>query len=296
MGNISTRPTKKIEAITNILSDYSLNVSTNIAQQISQNTIVNQVINFDMRNANLNNCTVSVSQSATIVANQVAVFQAMFSNPRELVKQIIGNQNSILNQALNSNDKIMQSFLPILQKQTKSNSLTSLKTNLTSIVRANINQTSIQAATQNTFLNQSMNVNLSNIFCTNSTINITQSSVVNVTQNAFFSLTAGSLLSDPSIKSAFREFNGDYELGLLDEQIDPGMTLPPICYGNKPPVLPPDNPTCPLPPPCNCGSITCPNCENIILKVQTLYLVLGFAFIFLFILTYLKFRNRQKNQ
>lgn len=288
MGNITTRPTKKLEAITNILSDYSLNVSTNITQQVAQNTIVNNVINFDMRNANLNNCTVSVSQSATIVANQVAVFQSMFSNPRELVKQIISNQDSILNQAINSNNSIMQSFLPILRKQTKSNSLTSLKTNLTSIVRSNINQTSIQAATQNTFLNQSMNVNLSNIFCTNSTITISQSSVVNVTQNAFFSLTASTLLSDPSIKSALREFNGDYEAGLLDEQIDPGMTLPPVCYGNKPPVLSPENPTCPIPPPCNCGSITCPNCEDVLLKVKTLYITIGIAFILLFILTLIK--------
>jgi hypothetical protein len=288
MGNITTRPTKKLEAITNILSDYSLNVSTNITQQVAQNTIVNNVINFDMRNANLNNCTISVSQSATIVANQVAVFQSMFSNPRELVKQIISNQDSILNQAMNSNNSIMQSFLPILRKQTKSNSLVSLKTNLTSIVRSNINQTSIQAATQNTFLNQSMNVNLSNIFCTNSTITISQSSVVNVTQNAFFSLTASTLLSDPSIKSALREFNGDYEAGLLDEQIDPGMTLPPVCYGNKPPVLSPKNPICPPPPPCNCGSITCPNCEDVLLKIRTLYISIGVAFILLFILTLVK--------
>jgi hypothetical protein len=293
MGNNTsiTKPTKKLEILSEEVKDFSANISTNVMAEASQNIVVNQEQNIVINNAKFTNCEVSARQEATVVATQIASFKVLLSNPKQVLKKIADGPNSIFGQAMNSNSEIMKDFLETAKEAynipSGGDSDVKLRQKLTSIVKINLNQNVIMKATQNVFVNQKQNVFLNNIECNGSKLNFTQSVVVEALQNVIFTVAQNALSNDPTFRRAVRKFNGDYNKNLYDEQIEEGSTLPDVCFDQKKNPLQqpscPDCDDCPLcPPPQQCN-LDCPKCDDYILTAKTLYYVLIAGLLLMFI-------------
>ena len=160
------------------------------------------------------------------------------------------------------------------------------------IVKINISQNAIMKATQNVMVNQTQNVFMEGIKCEGSKINITQKAVVDVAQNVLVQIVMNAMGSNPQFRQAMRQYNGDYNKNLLDEQIDKGVKIPEACMDDLKPTTRTttcpdceDCPICPQPAACN---LSCPKCNDIILNATVLYGVVGLSFLILIIIIFLK--------
>jgi hypothetical protein len=240
MGNISSRTTNKIELLSEEVNDFSFNVTNEIAQTASQNVTVVQRQNVNLGINKLLNCNINITQEADIAVSQYAEFSTVLVNPRELLRYYVLSPNSIYNQALKSNSIIMKDFMSTAraafgvkadEKDIK------LKNKITNILKTNLSTNSIQSCSQNIFVIQTQNVSISGQECTDSNINIVQSLVLRAAQSCFFEMFQNALLKDPTFRRAVREFNGDYDKGLTDENLDAGAKIPDACFlGQEPDI------------------------------------------------------------
>lgn len=297
MGNVSPRPTKKLELLVNEVQDFSYNMVYNISQTAEQNIIAvqNQSVYIDLQS--IQNCKINISQNADIVVSQITTFKNVFQDPRELMYYIVTGPNSIFNQAIRSSSEIMKDFLANAKKalsideKNDYDSNRTLKANLTRIFKFNMSQTTIQRATQNVFVEQTQIVNLLGKLCQDSDINISQNLILNTAQTAIFNVIQDTLIQDPNIKRAIRQFNGDYNSGLVDEYMDAGAKIPDACYN----LVPIKEVTRPCPP--------CQACElnpqdvidkyypnSIIFQAWFVYVSVMIILGMLFYLVYLKYK------
>jgi hypothetical protein len=231
MGNtVASRPRNKVNLLVEETQDFSFNLTQNISQTAEQ-TIVSaqsQNITFDIKK--LEGCRIDITQSANIMAKQDAIFKAVFTNPRELIRKICVGPDSILEQAFASQSKVMKNFLECAKRQTGANTDQNLKLKMTNILKLNIDQTSIQKCSQNIFTSQDQRATILGNICKDSTIRIAQDLIINAAQDCFFEVTQNALMEDPAMRRAVREFNGDYQDGYLDDQIDAGAKIPDACF------------------------------------------------------------------
>ena len=132
-------------------------------------------------------------------------------------------------QAFSSSSQVMSGFLDTARKAFGAADNATLRQEMTNIMKINVNQSSVMKATQSVMLNQTQNVFMDKIVCKDSKINITQKAVVDATQNVLMQVVMNALMNNPKFKQAVRQYNGDYDQGLLDEQIDAGTRLPDAC-------------------------------------------------------------------
>jgi hypothetical protein len=231
MGNtVASRPKNKINMLIEETQDFSFNLTQNISQTAEQ-TIVSaqeQNVTFDIKK--LEGCRIDITQSANIMAKQDAIFKAVFTNPRELIRKICVGPDSILEQAFASQSKVMKDFLECAKKQTGANTDQNLKLKMTNILKMNIDQNSIQKCSQNIFTSQTQRAFILGNICKDSKIRIAQDLIVDAAQNCFFEVTQNALMEDPAMRRAVREFNGDYQDGYLDDQTDAGSKIPDACF------------------------------------------------------------------
>jgi hypothetical protein len=285
MGNVpSTAPTNKLKVLNTEFNDFSSNISSRITMEATQDIAVNQTQNIVMSNMTLKGCDVSVTQKAQVMAKQVATFKAVLSNPKQLVKQITEGPNSMFGQAASSTSPVMKDFLSSARQAMGAGDNVSLQKSVSNIVRMNVNQEAIMRATQKISVNQSQNVFLDGSVCEGGKISIDQSAVVDAFQNVMFTVMNDSVMQDPRMRRAVRQFNGEYNSNSLDEEIDKGVKLPDACFGakgdNTSPTCPPceDCGACPTPPPCE---YSCPSCQDYILNATIFYGFFGVMFILL---------------
>jgi hypothetical protein len=289
MGNVpSSTPTKKMKILNEEFNDFSANVSARISMEATQAIAVNQTQNIVISNSTLQGCEVSVSQKAQVTAKQVAVFKAVLSNPRQVVKQIAEGPNSMFGQAMNSTSPVMKDFLANARQSMGAGDNVELQKKLTNVVRINVNQESIMRATQKIAVNQTQNVLLDGSVCSGGKITIGQEAVVDAFQNVLFTVMNDSVMSSPAMRRAARQFNGEYNPNELDNEIDKGTKLPDSCFpqdqDNVDLKCAPceDCGSCPEPPPCR---VSCPSCQDYILNANIFYGFFGLMFfLFLFVL------------
>ncbi len=288
MGNVpSSTPTKKLKVLNEEFNDFSANISAKISMEATQAIAVNQTQNIVINNSTFKGCDVSVSQKAQVTAKQVAVFKAVLSNPKQVVKQIAEGPNSMFGQAMKSNSPVMQDFLANARQTMGAGDNVELQKKLTNIVRINVNQESIMRATQKIAVNQTQNVFLDGSICEGGKITIDQNAVVDAFQNVMFTVMNDSVMSDPNMRRAVRQFNGEYNSSELENELDKGVKLPDACFPkdeeNVIPTCAPceDCKACPVPPPCR---ISCPSCQDYILNANVFYGFFGIVFIMFFIL------------
>ncbi len=292
MGNVpSTAPTNKLKLLNQEFNDFSANISSRITMEVSQEIAVNQTQNIVLTNASFEGCEFEAGQKAQVTAKQVAAFKAVLSNPKQLVKQIAEGPNSMFGQAASSTSPVMKDFLSNARQAMGAADNVSLQKSVSNIVRMNVNQETIMRATQKIAVNQTQNILMDGFSCKNSKIKITQEAVVDAFQNVVMSVMNDSVMSDPRMRRAVRQFNGEYNASSLDEQIDKGVKLPDVCFEGKkeerelecPPCE--DCGACPEPPPCN---VTCPNCQDYVLNATTFYGFFGLLFILLLFIILMK--------
>lgn len=288
MGNVpSTAPTNKLKVLSQEFNDFSANISSRITMEASQDIAVNQTQNIVMNNMTLKGCDVNVSQKAQVMAKQVATFKAVLSNPKKLVQQITQGPNSMFGQAVSSTSPVMKDFLSNARQSMGANDNVSLQKTVSNIVRMNINQEAIMKATQKISVNQNQNVFLDGSVCEGGKINIDQSAIVDAFQNVVFTVMTDSVMGDPRMRRAVRQFNGEYNQGTLDEQIDKNAKLPEACFGqgkdDREVTCPPceDCKVCPDPPPCD---MSCPVCEDYVLSANMFYGFFGVIFVLMLII------------
>jgi hypothetical protein len=289
MGNVpSSAPTKKMKILNEEFNDFSANVSARISMEATQAIAVNQTQNIVINNAQFDGCEFEAGQKADVTAKQVAVFKAVLSNPRQVVKQIAEGPNSMFGQAMNSTSPVMKDFLANARQSMGAGDNVELQKKLTNVVRINVNQESIMRATQKISVNQTQNIMMDGFSCKNSKIKITQEAVVNAFQNVLFTVMNDSVMSSPAMRRAARQFNGEYNPNELDNEIDKGTKLPDACFPqdqNKNDLTCPpceDCGSCPEPPPCR---VSCPSCQDYILNANIFYGFFGLMFfLFLFVL------------
>ena len=247
MGNVSSRqPTNKLNLLVEETKDFSFNISSNISQQAEQMILTSQSQTVNINLESIQGCTIEVGQSANIMAKQTAVFKAVFTNPRELLKQLTSGPNSLLGQAMNSSSTVMQDFLNTANKTLGTNNNADLRAKMTTILKVNIDQNSIQKCSQNIFTNQEQRVNILGKMCKDSKIKISQTTIVDAAQDCMFEIAQNALMEDPAMRLAVREFNGDYNPALLNE-LDASAKLPDACFNAAKTVR------VPVPcPPCEC--------------------------------------------
>ena len=253
MGNVSSRTTNKLELLSEELNDFSFSVTNDISQTATQNITVAQRQNINLEINNLLNCTINISQEADITATQYVEFTTVLTNPRELLKYYVLSPNSIYNQALKSNSEIVKEFMSTAKQAFNfeaDEKDIKLKNKITNILRTNITTKSIQSCSQNIFVIQNQNVSIRGEICRNSNINISQKLILNAAQSCVFEMFQNALIKDPTFRRALRQFNGDYERGLLDENLDAGAVIPPACYLDQEPEI---------------RVRDCPPCENCII-------------------------------
>jgi hypothetical protein len=289
MGNVpSSTPTKKMKILNEEFNDFSANVSARISMEATQAIAVNQTQNIVISNSTFQGCEVGVSQKAQVTAKQVAVFKAVLSNPRQVVKQIAEGPNSMFGQAMNSTSPVMKDFLANARQSMGAGDNVELQKKLTNVVRINVNQESIMRATQKIAVNQTQNVLLDGSVCSGGKITIGQEAVVDAFQNVLFTVMNDSVMSSPAMRRAARQFNGEYNPNELDNEIDKGTKLPDSCFpqdqDNVDLKCAPceDCGSCPEPPPCR---VSCPSCQDYILNANIFYGFFGLMFfLFLFVL------------
>jgi hypothetical protein len=230
MGNISSRPTNRLGVLIEETKDFSFNLSSNISQVAEQNIVASQSQNVEISVSELENCPITITQNMTILASQIAVFKAVFTNPTELVKMLTKGRNSMLEQSINSNSPVMQDFVSTMKDKFKTPTNSAFRAKITSIFKANIDQNSIQRCTQNIFTNQEQRVKILGEKCKDSKITIAQDMVIDAAQNCVFEVTMNALMEDPTMRMAVRQFNGDYDKGFLNEQLDAGARIPDVCF------------------------------------------------------------------
>lgn len=231
MGNISSRPpTNRLNVLIEETKDFSFNLSSNISQIAEQNIVADQTQNVEISVSELENCPITITQNMTILADQIAVFKAVFTNPAELVKMLTKGRNSMLEQSINSNSPVMKDFVSTLKDKLKTPTNSSFRAKIISIFKANIDQNSIQRCTQNIFTNQEQRVKILGEKCKDSKIRIAQDMVIDAAQNCVFEVTMNALMDDPTMRMAVRQFNGDYDKGYLNEQLDAGARIPDVCF------------------------------------------------------------------
>jgi hypothetical protein len=269
-------------------NDFSANVSARISMEATQAIAVNQTQNIVISNSTFQGCEVGVSQKAQVTAKQVAVFKAVLSNPRQVVKQIAEGPNSMFGQAMNSTSPVMKDFLANARQSMGAGDNVELQKKLTNVVRINVNQESIMRATQKIAVNQTQNVLLDGSVCSGGKITIGQEAVVDAFQNVLFTVMNDSVMSSPAMRRAARQFNGEYNPNELDNEIDKGTKLPDSCFpqdqDNVDLKCAPceDCGSCPEPPPCR---VSCPSCQDYILNANIFYGFFGLMFfLFLFVL------------
>ncbi len=289
MGNVpSSTPTKKMKILNEEFNDFSANVSARISMEATQAIAVNQTQNIVINNAQFEGCDFEAGQKADVTAKQVAVFKAVLSNPRQVVKQIAEGPNSMFGQAMQSTSPVMKDFLANARQSMGAGDNVELQKKLTNVVRINVNQESIMRATQKIAVNQTQNVMMDGFSCKNSKIKITQEAVVDAFQNVLFTVMNDSVMSSPNMRRAVRQFNGEYNPNELDNEIDKGTKLPDSCFpqdqDNVDLKCAPceDCGACPDPPPCR---VSCPSCQDYILNANIFYGFFGLMFfLFLFII------------
>jgi len=288
MGNITPRPTKRLEMLNEEMNDFSANIASSVNMEASQNVIVNQEQNIVIKNSTFEGCDFKASQEADVVAKQIATFKVFLSNPKQVLKKLTQGPNSLFGQAFNSTSPVMNGFLQNAQQAFGSAYAVELRQKMTNIMKININQKAIMKATQNVMVNQTQNVFMEGLKCVNSKINITQKAVVNVVQNVMMQVVMNAMASNPQFRQAVRAFNGDYDKNLMDESIDEGTQLPEACMEDLKPSSRAeecgeceDCPLCPIPKKCE---IDCPDCKEYVLNAQLLY---SFAGIFLFLILFI---------
>lgn len=232
MGNtVASRPKNKLNLLIEETQDFSFNLTQNISQTAEQTIVSAQEQNVIFNISELRNCRVDITQSANIMAKQDAIFKAVFTNPRELIRKICVGPDSILEQAFASQSKVMKKFLECAKNQTGANTDQNLKLKMINIIKMNIDQTSIQKCSQNIFTSQTQRVKILGDLCEDSTIRIAQDLIVTAAQNCFFEVTQNALMEDPAMRRAVREFNGDYQEGYMnDQQTDAGAKIPDACF------------------------------------------------------------------
>ena len=289
MGNVpSSTPTKKMKILNEEFNDFSANVSARISMEATQAIAVNQTQNIVIKDSTFAGCEVGVTQKAQVTAKQVAVFKAVLSNPRQVVKQIAEGPNSMFGQAMNSTSPVMKDFLANARQSMGAGDNVELQKKLTNVVRINVNQESIMRATQKIAVNQTQNVLLDGSICQGGKITIGQEAVVDAFQNVLFTVMNDSVMSSPAMRRAARQFNGEYNPNELDNEIDKGTKLPDACFpqdqNNVDLKCAPceDCGSCPDPPPCR---VSCPSCQDYILNANIFYGFFGLMFfLFLFVL------------
>jgi hypothetical protein len=289
MGNIPATPTKKLSMLVTETNDFSVSITNNVIAEATQQIISSQTQNILIENVNLTNCPLTIRQEAEIIAKQEAAFKVFLSNPKKVLKTLTEGPNSLFGQAFASNSSIMKDFLDSAKQSFNAVDDSDLRMKLTNIIKVNISQSSISRASQKVLSVQSQNISLSNVTCTGtdeksqsqsqSKIDIVQKAKIEAYQQVLVQIVSDVLSSNPNFRRAVREFNGDYNKGLLDEQIDPGTILPSSCPTD---LLPPtrledcpgceDCPICPIPPPCD---TTIPQYGDFILSAKLFYIIIG---------------------
>jgi len=287
MGNVTPRPTKRLEMLTEEMNDFSANVVSSVNMEASQNVVVNQEQNIIIKNSSFEGCDFKASQEADVTVKQIATFKVFLSNPKQVLKKLTQGPNSLFGQAFSSTSPVMNKFLQDAQNAFGAADAATLRQKMTNIMKININQNAIMKATQSVMVNQTQNVFMEGIKCVNSKINITQKAVVNVMQNVMMQVVMNAMASNPQFRQAVRSFNGDYDKELLDENIDEGTQLPEACMSDLTPSSRAegcsdceDCPICEPPKPC---TVNVPDCKEYVLNAQLLY---SFAGIFLFLILF----------
>jgi hypothetical protein len=291
MGNVPSRKTNKVSALQTVVNDISTNIVSSVLVEASQNIFVNQVQNVNMSNIKINGCSIVIKQTANIEAAQTVSLKAFFSNPKQLVKKLTQGPNSMLGQAFASNNQLMKDFLDKAQQYTNSSTKAELKSNITTIMKTNISQSTIARANQNIFVNQEQNVNITGMECKDGKIEITQELVLKAAQNVIASVVNDSLFKDPNMRSALRDFNGDYSAGYLNDQLDEGMSIPDACIDKKDPIVVRATcPPCEDCPPCSVTDVSSlsETLNNMIFNAYILYGVIGGFFFLLLLVALIK--------
>jgi len=240
MGNISSRSTNKIELLSEEVNDFSFTVSNDIMQTASQDITVVQSQDVLIDVEQMINCNITITQDANIFAKQYVEFSTILTNPRELLRYYVLSPNSMYNQALKSNSEIMKEFMstaksafniPADEKDIK------LKNKITNILKTNLSTKSVQSCSQNIFVVQNQNTTIRGKLCENSNIIIAQNLLLNAAQSCVFEMFQNALTKDPTFRRALRQFNGDYDRGLLDENLDAGAEIPPACFKDQEPEI-----------------------------------------------------------
>lgn len=255
MGNISSRTTFKLSLLNEEVNDFSFTVANEITQSVSQDITVVQNQNVDIDIEQMRGCNILITQNADILAKQHAEFAAVLTNPRELLRYYVLSPNSIYNQAIKSSSKIMKDFLSTAreafgveadQKDIR------LKNRITNIMKTNLSTTSVQQCSQNIFVVQNQNVSIKGKICENSNITVAQNLLLEAGQSCILEIFENSLLKDPTFRRALRQFNGDYDpeiinenLDSIDENLDTGAILPQRCFlGQEPDIRVRECPPC----------------------------------------------------
>lgn len=296
MGNISSRSTNKIELLSEEVNDFSFTVSNDIMQTASQDITVVQSQDVLIDVEQMINCNITITQDANIFARQYVEFSTILTNPRELLRYYVLAPNSIYNQALRSNSEVMKEFMSTAksafniradEKDIK------LKNKITNILKTNLSTTSVQSCSQNIFVVQNQNTTIRGKLCQNSNIIIAQQLLLNAAQSCVFEIFQNALTKDPTFRRALRQFNGDYDKGLLDENLDAGAEIPPACFKDQDPEIRVRD----CPP---CEKCIIPNTSYIPSDFQTVvfraWFVYGSLIIFLLImiiLAVIKIRNNK---
>lgn len=232
MGNSTSRPTNKLNMLVEETKDLSFSLSQNISQIAEQTVVSTQKQDVVINLEQLQGCKIDITQNMNIVANQTALFKAVFTNPRELINRLTKGPNSMLEKATSSTSPIMKDFINIAKTKLQAGTDADLKAKITMIFKVNIDQNSIQKCSQNIFTNQEQRVTILGKLCKDSNIKIAQDMAVVAAQDCFFEIVQNALMEDPTMRVAVRDFNGDYDKGLTDEQLDAGVNLTPACFNN----------------------------------------------------------------
>lgn len=299
MGNtISRRPTNKLNMLVEETKDFSFNLTQNISQAAEQTIVSAQSQQVELQLGKLEGCTINISQSANIMAKQEAMFKAVFTNPRELIRKICVGPDSILEQAFASQSKVMRQFLDSAKTQLGANSDQNLKLKMTNILKINIDQNSIQRCSQNIFTSQDQKVKILGNICKDSKIRIAQDLIISAAQDCFFEVTQNALMEDPAMRRAVREFNGDYSQGYADDQLDAGAKIPDACFNTgKITVKNPNSPS--LPGLASSAGITdindCDAIEKEMKKLRTMNtILLILVIILIFSMFFIFYKSKQK--
>jgi hypothetical protein len=304
MGNISPRPTNRLNMFVTVVNDISFNLTSNVAQIATQNVIIEQVQDVILGFNLLDNCNINITQVTDADVSQTVAFKNMLTNPRDFVNKMTRGPNSLVEQVLNSQSEVMKDFLKAAETAFKISSgdkdtvRKNLKASFITTIKSNINRNSLQMATQNIFVSQQQSVKIFGDICRNSTINILQQLLIKTTQNAVFEVLENSLTNDIKIRQCLRQLNGDYDKGLLDSNMDEGAIIPSVCYNLNPikDVMVP----C---PPCEGCNIDAPQLKvievekiiskDLVFQAWFLYVTIIFFFSVLLFLLYVKLKRNK---